>query len=130
MLTLKWRDHWMQAIYFPKSIVELNSGQRFYVDCNHDEYSLWFDVATTKPDESVRDAMRSLGSTLTSRNRLAQLNDTATNDMFVGLLKKCADETKNILIVNHDFSVLPLLAAACSKFKQASRIFLSSLIRM
>jgi hypothetical protein len=80
----------MQAIYFPKSIVELTSGQQFFVDCNYDEYSLWFDVTLTKPDVvSVQDpGLRSLGSTLTSRNRLSQLNDPKTNDMFVKLLKK------------------------------------------
>jgi hypothetical protein len=76
----------MQAIYFPKDIVELQSGQSFFVDCNHDEYSLWFDVSLAEPEADTEE--RSLGSTLISRNRLSQLNDSKTNEMFIKLLKK------------------------------------------
>ena len=108
----------MQAIYFPKNLIELKKGEHFFIKCNHDEYSLWFDVLNSKlpeyalistkfnsmlqrknqskytietflneevPKESTE---RSLGATIVSRNRLAQLNDPTKNDMLVSLLKK------------------------------------------
>ena len=80
----------MQAIYFPKEIVQLEREQRFFVQCNHDEYSLWFNVSAVYDDRNLADASeeRSLGLTLVSRNRMAQLNDAKINDMFIKLLKK------------------------------------------
>ena len=106
---LKWRDHWMQAIYFPKNLLDLQKNELFYIKCNHDEYSLWFDVQKKMPEHSFAsninqnsltiesfmnqevtkvDTERSLGATLVSRNRLAQLNDSKNNEMLVSLLKK------------------------------------------
>ncbi|CAD7003502.1 unnamed protein product [Ceratitis capitata] len=42
---IPWRDHWMQAIYYiPKSLHVSGKGEKFVLNCNHDEYSLWFDV--------------------------------------------------------------------------------------
>ena len=41
----QWRDHWMQAIYYPKTQISLEKGDEFSLQCFHDEYSLWFDVA-------------------------------------------------------------------------------------
>lgn len=112
---LKWRDHWMQAIYFPSQLVQLQKDERFYVECNHDEYSLWFDVSLTRNDEI---STSNLGNTLISRTRLSQLNDNSLNDRFIQLLKKHEHEEKTLLIVNDDFSVLPVLAAAKTKFKK------------
>ena len=40
----QWRDHWMQAIYYPQTSVSVEKGEEFIVHANHDEYSLWFDV--------------------------------------------------------------------------------------
>ena len=79
----------MQAIYFPKQVVELKKEEKFQIECNHDEYSLWFDVSKTKfPSSVVRKEERSLGMTLVSRNRLSQLNDSRRNQMFLQLMKK------------------------------------------
>jgi hypothetical protein len=99
----------MQAVYFPKNLIELKQDEVFYVKCNHDEYSLWFDLLKKLPEHSFvsninqasltienflnnetpkEETERSLGVTIVSRNRLAQLNDTFVNDKFVTLLKK------------------------------------------
>lgn len=77
----------MQAIYFPKQVVDVKKDEKFQVECNHDEYSLWFDVYKTK-NESSKEEERSLGMTLVSRNRLSQLNDLQRNQMFIKLMKK------------------------------------------
>ena len=100
----------MQAIYFPKNLLELKPGELFYIKSNHDEYSLWFDLLKKLPEHSFvsninhqagltienflnqetpkDDIERTLGVTIVSRNRLAQLNDTKINDTFLNLLKK------------------------------------------
>lgn len=47
-----WRDHWMQAIYYPLSEVRAGSkGQHMTLVSNHDEYSFWFDVKTGPKEE-------------------------------------------------------------------------------
>lgn len=84
----------MQAIYFPKQVVSLGKDEKFQIECNHDEYSLWFDVhKQTQPSVihgrgQDKHEDRSLGMTLVSRNRLSQLNDLRRNQMFVDLMKK------------------------------------------
>ena len=96
----------MQAIYYPKKVLNLNKNDKFYVKCNHDEYSLYFDLITSHEysamsnenitiekfvgdkNEIVNEDERSLGLTLVSRNRLAQLNDTNRNEKFINLLEK------------------------------------------
>ena len=150
----------MQAIYFPKNLLELKKDEVFYIKCNHDEYSLWFDVLKKLPEHSFVsninqnsltiesfmnaevskvDSERTLGATIVSRNRLAQLNDSVKNDMLVTILKKVhifnrifkkniikkiffkfEDPNKSILIFNDDFSCLPLMAAKLG-FKQVKQ---------
>jgi len=81
----------MQAVYFPTRYYALKKGDELNVTCNHDEYSLWFDVL--RPSELASTSMsgageRSLGNTIVSRNRLGQINDTDRTDMFLRLFKK------------------------------------------
>lgn len=46
-----WRDHWMQAIYYPISVPKISSVQEeqkiVLISC-HDEYSFWFDLSLSK----------------------------------------------------------------------------------
>ncbi|CAF0727754.1 unnamed protein product [Brachionus calyciflorus] len=119
---MQWRDHWMQAIYFPTQIKEFSKDEKFLIECEHDEYSLKFDVFRYSEKEYVLNSDRpigdiSLGMTLVSRNRLSQLNDHKRNDMFLNLLKKHENDCRSLLIVNDDFSLLPLLAASETKYK-------------
>jgi hypothetical protein len=64
--------------------------ENFIINCNHDEYSLWFDVDKSIKNHSdqVNDDERSLGATIVSRNRLGQLNDIDRNKMFTNILEK------------------------------------------
>jgi len=79
----------MQAVYFPTRYYALKKGDELYVSCNHDEYSLWFDVLRPSELASIsRTGERSLGNTIVSRNRLGQINDTDRTDMFLRLFKK------------------------------------------
>lgn len=44
---LQWRDHWMQAIYYPNQPLSVQKGDKVKVISSHDEYSLWFNVQQT-----------------------------------------------------------------------------------
>ena len=88
----QWRDHWMQAAYFPKKFQHFEKGEQLQVSCNHDEYSLWFDIG--KLNDSLTASEQSLGNTIVSRNRLGQINDRQRNDMFLKLLKKVRKNLK------------------------------------
>ena len=82
----------MQAIYYPYQHITLEENEKFYLKCNHDEYSLWFNVFTK--DEIQGDYLKCASMeqpfeySLVSRNRLAQINDKTRNKMFTDLLKK------------------------------------------
>ena len=81
----------MQAVYFPKKYSSFNEGEIIRLNCNHDEYSLWFDIEKLPINEATSTEVlseRSLGNTLMSRNRLMQVNDFDRNNMFLNLLKK------------------------------------------
>lgn len=105
----------MQAAYFPKKFQHFEKGEQLQVSCNHDEYSLWFDIG--KLNDSLTASEQSLGNTIVSRNRLGQINDRQRNDMFLKLLRKYENAERSILIANDDLSLLPILAAQMN-FKQ------------
>ena len=48
-----WRDHWMQAVYFPSKQIEIKHGESVNLVSNHDEYSLWFDVHSIKESQGI-----------------------------------------------------------------------------
>ena len=97
----------MQAVYFPEEMLQVDAGDRLQVTCNHDEYSLWFDVAKSKtipPGVAEQEDLvklgndeRSLGVTLVSRNRLGQVNDIDRNRMLIRLLEKVSLVLSNII---------------------------------
>jgi protein arginine N-methyltransferase 7 len=81
----------MQAIYFPSSFISLSPGEQFYLKCNHDEYSLWFNIFAKADVEQDHKKCLSMQQpfeySLVSRNRLAQINDKTRNKNFFELLK-------------------------------------------
>ncbi|GMT19273.1 hypothetical protein PFISCL1PPCAC_10570, partial [Pristionchus fissidentatus] len=40
----RWRDHWMQAVYYPSKRMKVKEGGLFPLKAGHDEFSLWFDI--------------------------------------------------------------------------------------
>lgn len=83
----------MQAIYFPSKLVDLKTDEKFFISCQHDEYSFKFDVHTFSEKNLILNSSQitgdiNLGLTLVSRNRLSQLNNEKRNNMFISLLKK------------------------------------------
>jgi protein arginine N-methyltransferase 7 len=86
----------MQAIYYPTKYISLQANETFYLKCNHDEYSLWFNVFTKKEVEEAQtkclDMRQPFEYSLVSRSRLLQINDKTRNSMFADLLRMVSAE--------------------------------------
>jgi protein arginine N-methyltransferase 7 len=110
---MQWRDHWMQAIYYPQQHLTVKEGEEFCVISNHDEYSLWFDVteANCENEAAKKPAVCTCGAHLSfSRTRLGMLNDTKKNDKYIQALQKII--TKDSICINvGSGSLLPIMAA-------------------
>ena len=76
----------MQAIYFPTNYLNVGKNEDFYLNCNHDEYSLWFEVSKEK--EILNNKEPDVTLSLVSRNRLLQINDYERNEKFLNIFKQ------------------------------------------
>ena len=121
---LPWRDHWMQAVYYPltKIHVDVSVDKELGIVSNHDEYCLWFDVR--KDFSNIKDPipmpMPTAGlHNCVSRLRLGQINDSQRNSKYTKCLRKMLEKyvalnqqlPSNILCIS-DLTLLPLMAAA------------------
>jgi len=77
---MPWRDHWMQAIYYPQQDVEVVKGDELVLQSDHDEYSLWFDVR--------KEEKQDLNETYLpiSRTRLGEMNNSSKNRQYESAL--------------------------------------------
>ena len=109
-----WRDHWMQAIYYPISRPEMHSEPMVLVS-NHDEYSYWFDIknATTKIEGMVPMPDPKPGIHMAvSRTRLGQLNDEAHTVTLVNAVKRTLENCQGSrILVLSEQSLLPLIVS-------------------
>ena len=120
---LAWRDHWMQAIYYPisKIKVDISLDKELRITSNHDEYCLWFDVGNNVAEEIKQIAMPTPTAgihTCVSRTRLGQINDSKRNEKYIRSFRQMLKSyilqdqclPKNILCIS-DLSLLPLIAS-------------------
>lgn len=137
---IPWRDHWMQAIYYiPKPLNILTIGEEFILNCNHDEYSLWFD-AFQKNDENLKKSVQrhtcTCGLHMTySRSRIGQLNQSIRNKRYLKYLEESVEDDSRVLVLSEG-STLGLsttrLGASktwCYEPNRYSRNFLNSLAK-
>ncbi|KAH9515598.1 Protein arginine N-methyltransferase 7 [Bulinus truncatus] len=102
-----WRDHWMQAVYYPSYATPVSKGENVIVNCYHDEYSLWFD--TKKTSSCLPPCTCGLHVTF-SRSRIGQINEVARNNLLIKHLQKHIT-CDTVCLVISDGSLLPLFAA-------------------
>jgi len=112
---LPWRDHWMQAIYYPRSQTPVKQGESVELVSSHDEYSLWFDVVTTAPPASAPVSLPSPGPGLhlaMSRARLGQINNNSRNKQLSAMISNIikTSKTERILVISEK-SLLGLMTA-------------------
>nr|XP_022342003.1 protein arginine N-methyltransferase 7-like [Crassostrea virginica] len=110
---LQWRDHWMQAIYYPNQPLSVQKGENVKIISNHDEYSLWFNLQSENSVEnSFSDGPACVcGMHVTfSRSQIGMLNDPHRHDIYTSLLKQTLTPSSTVLTIS-DGSLLPLMAA-------------------
>lgn len=100
-----WRDHWMQAVYYPKN----TSQGDCTLCCSRDQFSLWFHIDWPTPKGPV--CKCGIHYT-TSRSRLAQLGQATYPDDVAELVERMG--SKNILLIGDSSFTLPLhIAKKC-----------------
>jgi len=112
---LPWRDHWMQAVYYPRSQTTATAGQEISLVSCHDEYSLWFDVRTKSngPTDCLSMPSPSAGVHMAmSRTRLGQINNVDRNSKYASVLTKLVSSNPDgTILCLSEQSVLALMAA-------------------
>lgn len=109
---LPWRDHWMQAIFYPAQPSNVKKNEKVRIICQHDEYSMWFEAAPLNQQASVlQRPVCQCGLHITlSRPRLAMLSDPIRNSAYLKILNKHVNSSSVVLCIS-DGSLLSLMAA-------------------
>ncbi|CAH1780265.1 unnamed protein product [Owenia fusiformis] len=109
---MQWRDHWMQAVYYPPSSCTVAKGDQVNIHSFHDDYSLWFDVTKgeTKDFDTEHPVCTCGVHILYSRGRIGMLNDSHRNSVYANALRKVLQPGSVCLLLG-DGSFLPMLAA-------------------
>ncbi|KAF6771805.1 Protein arginine N-methyltransferase [Paragonimus kellicotti] len=140
-----WRDHWMQAVYFPRQAIRLCKGEPFGIRFSHDSLSLWFDLTTVLDDcpntHCIPNSSKLIERPVCecgmhyawSRNRIANLNSKSYRSLTGNILEQVqsifrtsSPESSIDLIIVSDCTLLPLLIASslCSpKFEKPVSIY-------
>jgi len=122
--SLPWRDHWMQAIYYPLSSALIGpQDKEMTLVSNHDEYSFWFDVIPGAVSDVANVPMPSPAAGIhlaVSRPRLGQINDADRNRKLVSAMDAMLDKhvrdfdgrlPESVLCLSEQ-SLLPVIFAA------------------
>ncbi|XP_064640600.1 protein arginine N-methyltransferase 7-like [Lineus longissimus] len=110
---MQWRDHWMQAVYYPHEAVTVEEEEDIGLHATHDEFSLWFDVSThRRPAVNQTDPpVCHCGSHVAcSRSRILMLNNQKKHDKYIETLKEVITEDSVCVCISNG-SYLPFIAA-------------------
>ncbi|XP_064611177.1 protein arginine N-methyltransferase 7-like [Liolophura sinensis] len=110
---MQWRDHWMQAIYYPNVRRSVQKGETITLVSNHDDYSLWFDVqdfSEQKLSEDKRGVCRCGAHMTYSRPRIAMLNDDYRNTVYIHTMKQVVN-SQSVCLCLGDGTLLPFIAS-------------------
>ncbi|VEL17147.1 unnamed protein product [Protopolystoma xenopodis] len=132
---ISWREHWMQAVYFPVNQLPLVTGQEFSVTYARDTFSMWFGLVGIScqtgllgGDDEVESALKgayckpedppvcTCGLHISwSRQRLAEINTKSYNEELTTLLKHTVSFLSpghnSAIVVISDASFLPMMLA-------------------
>ncbi|VDN02340.1 unnamed protein product [Thelazia callipaeda] len=92
----KWRDHWMQGVYYPSKRIKVRKNQLISLSCSHDEFSFRFDIYQDeyvsifqpKPQVSLAKYCTCRIHCACSRNTMYRLNERDDDIHFKEFLKK------------------------------------------
>lgn len=117
---IPWRDHWMQAIYFPPETCQVYQGDSVSLVSHHGEFSWWFGVFND-PSAAEKAQLDEPFCTCglhqsCSRYRIGQMNYSLRNKEFLKHFDHNIDNSSTVLSIGHG-SVISL-AAVSSDAKQ------------
>lgn len=108
-----WRDHWMQAVYFPPKPLNITAGENFYVISNHGEFSWWFTLASDIADvpHDAKEPFCTCGFHQScSRYRIGQMNYSLRNKEFLKYYEDQVTKESTLMAITHG-SLINLAAA-------------------
>ncbi|VDO14257.1 unnamed protein product [Rodentolepis nana] len=120
-----WREHWMQAVYFPRNCpLPLTAGQPFCIDFAHDDYSMHFDLHSTANYYTLPPVLgrksasycNCLAHASWARSRFAQLNHPQFRKLqdhefvprIIEEISSLSNSSSIALVVVSEASLLPL----------------------
>lgn len=110
---IPWRDHWMQAIYFPPNPLHLTAGQFFHLISTHGEFSWWFSLASDLPESprNPKEPFCTCGLHQScSRYRVGQMNYSHRNKEFLKYYEAQLTGQSVVMAISHG-SLINLAAA-------------------
>lgn len=118
-----WRDHWMQAVYFPKKAIYLNKGDQFGLIFCHDTLSMSFDLFCSSNlfnDVLKPNSLRFCNCGLHyswSRSRICELNTIEYRDFSMKMIniikERISTKNKIKMLIFSDSSYLSYLIGQC-----------------
>lgn len=106
-----WRDHWMQGVYYPPQVIQVETGRQFQLVACRDQYSLWFSVSDREVPEVVESPLCNCGLHMSlSRTRIGMLNDATRNTAYASALQKVVTKSSICLCLGAG-SLIPYMAA-------------------
>jgi len=100
---IPWRDHWMQAVYYPQSRTVATKGEPVSLVACHDEYSMWFDLILSNPEVPLPMPQPQPGLQMAmSRSRLGQVNCASRNSLYAAALSRLIRKQKQAVASKSD----------------------------
>uniref|UniRef100_A0A224Z6D1 Protein arginine N-methyltransferase n=1 Tax=Rhipicephalus zambeziensis TaxID=60191 RepID=A0A224Z6D1_9ACAR len=107
----QWRDHWMQAVYFPPYEVRVSRDQELTLVVRRDGFSICVLVSMSEtPKTPAVPACRCALHMNASRSRIGALSDRCRHLKFAAALRKVINKESVCLCIGSDI-MLPLMAS-------------------
>ncbi|VDO40674.1 unnamed protein product [Onchocerca flexuosa] len=109
----KWRDHWMQGVYYLPQSIQVRKNQKVSVHCSHDEFSFWFSATQNESHTFEPNYCRCKTHVACSRTAIYRLNELDEDLDFDHFLKE--NFTGKSVVNLDDGSLISLLLAKYAK---------------
>ncbi|KAM3724053.1 Protein arginine N-methyltransferase [Dirofilaria immitis] len=109
----KWRDHWVQGVYYLPQSIQVRKNQSVSLHCSHDEFSFWFSASQHESCTSEPNYCRCKTHVACSRTAIYRLNELDEDVDFDHFLKE--NFTGKSVANLDDGSLMSLLLAKYAK---------------
>ncbi|KAL4002504.1 Ribosomal protein L11 methyltransferase (PrmA) family protein [Acanthocheilonema viteae] len=109
----KWRDHWVQGVYYLAQSIQVRKNETVSLRCCHDEFSFWFALPQDESDTFEPNFCRCKVHVACSRNAIHRLNELDEDVAFDHFLKE--NFTGKSVALLDNASLMSLLLAKYAK---------------